>query len=57
MENEMGSAQMMGLPAVQDGKVICGQAAGTAMEFGFALLKALKGEETALKVRNGMVAG
>lgn len=57
MENEMGSAQMTGLPAVQDGKVICGQAAGTAMEFGFALLKALKGEETALKVRNGMVAG
>ena len=57
MENEMGTAQMTGLGAVRDGKVICGQAAGTAMEFGFALLGALKGEEIAMKVRKGMVAG
>ena len=48
---------MTGLGAVRDGKVICGQAAGTAMEFGFALLGALKGEEIAMKVRKGMVAG
>lgn len=57
MENMMGSAKMTGLPAVTDGKVICGQAAGTALEFGFALLKALKGDEAAEKVRKSMVAG
>lgn len=57
MEDEMGGAKMTGLPAVTDGKVICGQAAGTALEFGFALLKALKGDEAAEKVRKSMVAG
>lgn len=57
MESEMGSAKMTGLPAVRDGKVICGQAAGTALEFGFELLKALKGEEAAQKVRKSMAAG
>lgn len=57
MENEMGSAHMTGLGAVTDGKVICGQAAGTAMTFGFELLKALKGAEVAEQVRKGMVAG
>ena len=57
MEGEMGSAHMTGLGAVTDGKVICGQAAGAAMAFGFELLKALKGAETAQKVRKSMVAG
>lgn len=55
MENEMGHAQMTGLPVVQDGKLICGQAAGAAMEFGFRLLAALKGEEAAKHVREAMV--
>lgn len=57
MENEMGSAHMTGLGAVTDGTVICGQAAGTAMDFGFELLKALKGADTAEQVRESMVAG
>lgn len=55
MEGEMGMANMVSTPVTVDGKVICGQAAGAAMEFGFALLRALKGDETAQKVRSGMV--
>ena len=55
MENEMGAADMTGLPAVRDGRVICGQAAGSAVEFGLLLLQALKGEEAALQVRNAIV--
>ncbi len=55
MENEMGSAQMTGLPVVRDGNLICGQAAGAAVPFGLALLAALKGEETAEKIRQAMV--
>ena len=55
MENEMGSARMTGLPVVRDGNLICGQAAGAAVPFGLALLAALKGEETAEKVRQALV--
>lgn len=55
MENEMGSAVMTGLAAVQDGTVICGRAAGAAMEFGFLLVAALKGEKTALQLKQGWV--
>lgn len=56
MEDEMGGAEMTGLPAVRDGMVICGQAAGTAVEFGLELLKALKGETVAEQVRSSIVA-
>lgn len=55
MENQMGSAQMTGLPVVRDGSLICGQAAGAAVPFGLALLAALKGEEAAEKIRQAMV--
>ncbi|MBR2080199.1 MAG: DJ-1/PfpI family protein [Oscillospiraceae bacterium] len=54
-EAEMGDCVITGKKAVRDGNLICGQAAGTAAEFGFLLLEALKGTETAENVRKGMV--
>jgi len=55
MENEMGHALMENASVTVDGKLICGQAAGSAMEFGFMLLKLLKGEEVANAVKKAMV--
>lgn len=55
MESEMGGARMTDLPAVRDGSVICGKAAGTALDFGLLLLEALKGKETAERVRRSIV--
>ena len=55
MEGEMGSAIMEDTDAVRDGRVLTGRAPGAALEFGYLLLKTLKGEETAQKVRSGMV--
>ena len=55
MESEMGSAIMEDVNAVRDGNVLTGRAPGAAMDFGYLLLQALKGEETAQRVRAGMV--
>ena len=55
MEKEMGAAIMEDSPVTVDGTLVCGQAAGSAMEFGFALLALLKGQEVANSVKNGMV--
>ncbi len=55
MEPHMGSAEMVDANAVRDGKVITGRAPGAAMDFGYALLEALKGAETAGQIRSGMV--
>lgn len=55
MENEMGSATMLPVGAVQDGKVITGRAAGAAFDFGLALIRALRGEEAAQKIAAGVV--
>lgn len=55
MEDEMGDALMENAPVTVDGNLVCGQAAGSAMEFGFTLLALLKGEETANSVKNGIV--
>ena len=54
MEQEMGHANMTDLPAVRDGNLICGKAAGTALEFGLELLRALRGDEAAEKVQSGI---
>lgn len=56
MENEMGKANMTGLAAVRDGRVICGQAAGSAVEFGLLLLETLKGAQAAKQVKDGIVS-
>jgi 4-methyl-5(b-hydroxyethyl)-thiazole monophosphate biosynthesis len=55
MEDQMGSAIMENADAVADGMVLTGRAPGAALEFGYLLLKTLKGEEVAAKVRGGMV--
>lgn len=55
MEDQMGSAIMENSDAVADGSVLTGRAPGAALEFGYLLLKTLKGEEVAARVRSGMV--
>lgn len=57
METQMGSAQMQNLSAVTDGKLITGRAAGSAIDFGLALVAALQGEAAAKKVAAGIVYG
>lgn len=55
MEDRMGAAQMMAVPTVTDGTVITGQAAGSAMAFGLALVAALRGKEAAQAVADAVV--
>ena len=54
-EPEMGTCRQTGKKAVRDGKLITGQAAGAAANFGFLLLETLKGKEVAETIRKGMV--
>lgn len=55
MEADMGSAIMEDANVVKDGNVLTGRAPGAAIDFGYLLLQTLQGEETAQKVRAGMV--
>ncbi len=55
MENQMGSAIMQDSPAVVDGKVITGRAAGAALDFGLELVRQLRGPEAAKKVADSVV--
>ena len=55
MENEMSDARMTGAPAVRDGRVITGKAAGTAFDFGLLLVETLCGAEAAQKVKAAVV--
>lgn len=56
MESGLGGAiPCPGEPVVVDGQFITGEGPGAAYAFGFALLKALKGEQTAQRVRSEMV--
>ena len=55
MEDEMGSAIMEPCGSVRDGKIITGRAAGSAFEFGLALIEALCGKETAAQVASEVV--
>ena len=57
MEEQMGSASMTPAGVVTDGTVCTGRAAGSALDFGYALLAQLRGEETAQRVRKAMVYG
>ena len=52
---EMGKAVMVDAPAVTDGKIITGRSAGAAMDFGLALIAALRGDAAAQKVASGVV--
>lgn len=55
MECHMGTAEMVDANAVRDGMVITGRAPGAAMDFGYALVEALKGAGVAAQLRGGMV--
>ena len=55
MENQMAGAVMQDAGVVRDGHIITGRAAGAAEEFGFALLAALKGEQTARTIAEQIV--
>ena len=55
-ETGMGSANVdASVPCVRDGKLITGASAGCAVSFGLMLVEALKGTETAEKIRNQIV--
>lgn len=54
-EDEMAGAVMQNAGVVRDGRIITGRAAGAAVDFGLALLAALKGEDEAKRVAAGIV--
>lgn len=54
-EPQMGSANIMNVAAVADGKLITGTSAGCAIPFGLALIAALKGQEAADKIKQQIV--
>lgn len=54
-EGQMTGACCTGSRVAVDGRLITGQAAGSALDFGLALLAALKGEAAAKKVKDGIV--
>jgi len=55
LEPELDKALPVNAAAVTDGKVITGRGPGAALDFGYALLTALKGKEISDKVRSDMV--
>ena len=55
LEAELFTALPEDEAAVTDGKVITGRGPGAALDFGYALLTALKGQEVSDKVRSDMV--
>ena len=55
MEDEMGSAVVQkGAQVVTDGRIITGEAAGSAFEFGLRLVEAACGREAMERVRNAV---
>lgn len=54
-ESQMGNCKISDTPSVQDGKLITGTSAGCAINFGLALIAALKGPETAKVIEKQIV--
>lgn len=54
-EDQLLGATLEDRGVVRDGKIITGRAMGSALDFAFELAKALFGEETAEKVRKGIL--
>lgn len=50
MSEHMQKGSFTGAPVERDGQIITGRGAGVAMEFGLALVEALRGKEAAEKV-------
>lgn len=55
MEKQMADAKVQNASVVTDGRLITARAAGSALDFGLALITMLKGEATAKKVATGVV--
>lgn len=55
-EAELHGATLCDAPVTVDGKIICGKAAGCAVSFALALVCALKGEDTAERIRADIFA-
>lgn len=55
MEGELLGANVKDAPVTVDGAIICARAAGSAIPFGLALLRALRGEKVAEDVRRSIV--
>ena len=56
MKDEMCGANYQKTGVVRDGRFITAEAAGASEQFAFELIKALKGEDAALKVRESICA-
>lgn len=54
-EKDMGKADTCAEPAVCDGNVITGKAAGTAFDFGLMLIEKLRDKQTAERIAAGVV--
>ncbi len=54
VNEKMDCAQLMHQPVCVDGKVITGQGAAASIDFGLALVAALRGEQAAQKVKHGI---
>lgn len=55
MEQDLTGADVIHEPAVRDGNVITGRAAGAAFDFGLRLVETLCGSEAAKKIAAGVV--
>lgn len=56
-EKYLTGAEICGSAVVRDGNIITSKGPGTAMDFGFEILKYLKGETTSESVKKGMLFG
>ncbi|MBE6625092.1 MAG: DJ-1/PfpI family protein [Ruminococcaceae bacterium] len=55
-ENQLNGATIMSdKGCVRDGNIITGRAMGSADEFAFAILSALRGDEAAAKIKNAII--
>lgn len=54
VNDKMDCAQLLTQPVCVDGKVITGQGAAASVDFGLALVTALRGKEAAQKVKHGI---
>ena len=55
MEAQMGDAVMVDAPVVEDGRLITGRAAGSAMDFALALTARMAGQAEADRIAKGVV--
>ncbi len=55
-EDKLIGAEVLEVPAIRDGRIITGRAAGAAEEFGLLLVEALTDQATADKVKSDILA-